>query len=347
MNQSDLSNSSIRLLANLYRWRKQLLIVSLIAAVVSSVIALLLSPQYKATAIVFPSRSFSVSKLLIEQNMGAQEDYMELGDDDDAEKLLQMLNSSDIRVWVADKFDLWKHWRIEKDNKYALHYLKLKWEDMVCFKRTNFLSVRVEVYDYEANRAADIANSIIDFADSVKYAMNKEIAGKALKIVKEEYDNTTLRIKELEDSLQKIKELGVLDYKSEITAYTKSMARAIEKGNDAAVNKLQQKLDVLKKYGVAFDDLAGNLKKYRLKYPLIKFKYDEALVNYNSVIPSKFVVEKATPNEKKERPMRWLIVLVSVVSAFLLAYIYLVLADKLPEIKKKVKDQLRTQQNSN
>lgn len=343
MNQSDLNSESIKLLAKIYVWRKPLMIVTITAAVLSVIISLLLSPQYKSTAIVFPARSFSVSKLLIEQNMGAQEDYMDIGDEDDAEKLLQILNSSEIRKKIADKYDLWTNWQIEKNSQYASHYLKLKWEDMVTFKRTNFVSIRIEVYDYEANRAAHIANSIVDFADSVKYAMNKGVAKEALKIVKEEYDNTTIRIKELEDSLQKIKELGVLDYKAEVSAYTKSMAKAIEKGNDGAINKLQQKLDLLKKYGNAFDDLAANIKKYRLKYPLIKFKYDEALVNYNNNIPSKFIVEKATPNEKKERPMRWLIVLISTSSAFLLALLYFLVTDIFTDVKKKIKLHLNSQ----
>lgn len=343
MNQSDLNNESIKLLARIYKWRKPLIIVTIIAAILSIIISLLLSPQYKSTAIVFPSRSFSVSKLLIEQNMGAQEDYMDLGDEDDAEKLLQIFNTSEIREKVADKYNLWASWRIDKNNPYASHNLKMKWEDMVTFKRTNFGSIRIDVYDYEANRAAEIANSITDFADSVKYTMNKQVAKEALAIVKEEYDNTTLRIRELEDSLQKIKELGVLDYKAEVSAYTKSMAKAIEKGNESAINKLQQKLDLLKKYGNAFDDLANNIKRYRLKYPLIKFKYDEALVNYNNNIPSKFIVEKATPNEKKERPINSLIVVISTSSAFLLSLLYLLIAEKFTEVKKKVKSHLNSQ----
>ncbi len=343
MNQSDLNTESIRLLAKIYLWRKKLLVVSLIAAVISLIVSFIVSPQYKATAIVFPSRTFSVSKLLIEQNQGAQEDYMDLGDEDDAEKLLQILNSAEIRQKVADKYDLWTNWNIEKNTVFSQHYLKLKWDDMVSFKRTNFVSIRVDVYDYVANRSADIANSIIAYADSVKYRMTKEVAAEALAITKEEYDNTILRINELEDSLQTIKNLGVLDAKEEVSAYTKSMAKAIEKGNESAQKKLQEKLDLVKKYGTAYDDVFANLKKYRLKYPLIKFKYDEALVNYKKGLPSKFIVDKALPNEKKEKPIRWLVVLISTISAFVLALIYMLFAERYVEVKKKIKLHINSQ----
>jgi hypothetical protein len=343
MNQSDLNNESIKLLAKIYTWRKKLLIVTLIAVVVSVAVSFIISPQYKATAIVFPSRTFSVSKLLIEQNQGAQEDYMDLGDEDDAEKLLQILNSSEIRNKIANKYDLWTNWQIKNNTEYSQHYLKLKWEDMVTFKRTNFVSIRIEVYDYVANRSADIANSIVAYADSVKFNMTRAVAKQALDITKDEYEATIARINELQDSLQAIKELGVLDNKEEITAYSRSMAKAIEKGNESAQNKLQVKLDLLKKYGTAYDAIYADLKKYRLKYPIIKNKYDEALVNYNKPMPSKFVVEKATPNEKKAKPVKWLMVLISTVSAFLIALLYLLFTERFTELKKKVNQYLNSQ----
>lgn len=342
MNQTDLNNESIKLLAKIYTWRKKLIIISILAAIISIIISFIVSPQYKATAIVFPARTFSVSKLLIEQNQGAQEDYMDLGDEDDAEKLLQILNSSEIRTRVADTYDLWTNWQIEKNTVYSQHYLKMKWEDMVSFKRTNFVSIKIEVYDYVANRSADIANSIVAYADSVKFNMTREVAKQALEITKDEYNSTIVRINELEDSLQVIKELGVLDNKEEVTAYTRSMAKAIEKGNESAQKKLQEKLDLLKKYGTAYDDVYANLKKYRLKYPIIKNKYDEALINYNRPLPAKFIVEKATPNEKKEKPIRWLVVAVSTVSAFILSLLYLLFTERFIDIKKKMKMHLNS-----
>lgn len=343
MNQSDLNNESIKLLAKIYTWRKKLLIVTLVAGVISVAVSFIISPQYRATAIVFPSRTFSVSKLLIEQNQGAQEDYMDLGDEDDAEKLLQILNSTEIRTRIADQYDLWTNWQIEKNTVFSQHYLKLKWEDMVTFKRTNFVSIRIDVYDYVANRSADIANSIVSYADSVKFRMTREVAKQALEITSDEYHATIARINELEDSLQSIKELGVLDNKEEITAYSRSMAKAIEKGNESAQKKLQEKLDLLKKYGTAYDAIYADLKKYRLKYPIIKNKYDEALVNYNKPMPSKFIVDKATPNEKKAKPMKWLIVLISTASAFLIALLYLLITERFIELKKKITQHLDSQ----
>lgn len=336
MNQKDHNNESIKLLSKIYKWRKPLMIVTLTAAVVSTIASFLISPQYKATAIVFPSRTFSVSKLLIEQSNGNQEDYMELGDEDDAEKLLQILNSNEIRESVANQFDLWTHWKIEKNTRLSYHYLKLKWDEMVSFKRTDYTSIRIDVYDYVSDRSAKIANAIVAQADSVKFRMTKEVAKEALSIVEEEYANYLESIQEMEDSLQVLKDMGVIDYPAEIKAYSREMAKAVGNNDERAKQSLQSKIDLLQKYGMAYTDIAEKLKKYRFKFPVIKEKYDEAWVNYQRHLPSKFVVDKAIPNEKKAKPVKTIIVLVPTISAFLLALLYLLFIDRLKELKKKI-----------
>ena len=311
------------------------MIASIAAFIISTTVAFLLAPQYKSVATIFPTRSFSVSKLLIEQNIGNQEDYMQIGDEDDAEKLLQILNSDQLKNVVAEKFNLWQRWKIEKD-KYAEHFLKLKWDNMVRYKRTDFNSIKIEVYDYTANGAAEVANYITDVVDLIKESMTKEVATQAYNVVKEEYENTIARMNELEDSLQILRQFGILDYKNDVEAYTKSYAKALEKGNNNGSKALEEKLNVLKKYGGAYNQISENLRKYRFKFPVIKAKYDEAQVNLNKSLPFKFVVDKATPNEYKARPVRWLIILISTASAFLLTIIVLSMGEKYKSVITKL-----------
>ena len=336
MNQADLNKESIKLLAKIYKWRKKLIIVTVLAAVLSIVASFIISPQYRATAIIFPSRTFSVAKLLVEQNAGNQEDYMELGDEDDAEKLLQILNSTEIREMAAEEYDLYTHWKIPRDNELTAHYLNLKWNEMVSFKRTDYVSIRIDVYDYQSDRAAKIANSIVAYADSVKFRLTREVAKQAFAIVEEEYNSYLENVAQMEDSIQVLRKLGILDYKSEMKAYSKEMAKAIANGDERAQSKLKPKLDTLEKYGMAFVDLTEKLKKYRFKYPVIQGKYDEAFVNLNRHLPSKFVVDKAERNEKKAKPVRALIVIVSTFSAFMLALLFLLFWDKLVAVKNEV-----------
>jgi hypothetical protein len=120
----------------------------------------------------------------------------------------------------------------------------------------------------------------------------------------------------------------VLHYKEQVKAYSKSHAKALEKNDVAALKRLETKLDTLKKYGSAYQNTKDNLDKYSAKYPDIKMKYDEALVNYNSIIPLKFVVEKAIPNEFKARPKRMVLMAICILAANLFGLFYLLIRER-------------------
>jgi capsular polysaccharide biosynthesis protein len=327
--------SANQLILKLIKWRKTFLIITLVSTFATGILVLIMPKQYKSTAVLFAARHFSVSKLVIEPNTGNQEDYMQIGDEDDVEKLIQFLSSDALKLKVANAFNLWERWKI-KDTVLGYHYLKLKWDDMVNIKRTEFNSVKVEVYDYTANGAAQIANGITDYCDTVKHEMTQAVTSKVLNIVKNEYENTLLRMKELEDSLKVLRSLGVLHYKEQVKAYSKSYAKAIEKNDIAAMKRLEAKLDTLKKYGSAYQNVHDNLEKYSFKYPDIKSKYDEALVNYNTSLPVKFVVEKAKPNEYKAKPNRILLVMITVIASNVMGFVILLFREKFNKLKLEV-----------
>lgn len=322
----------VNLIKKAVEWRKTLLLFSLSATFISAIISFLIAPQYKSTATVFPTRQFSVSKLLIEQNVGNQEDYMMLGDEDDAEKVVQVLTTETLKNLVANKYNLWERWSVSKD-KYAFHNLQLKWDNMVKIKRTDYNSIKIETYDYTANGASEICNAIVKYADTVRYHMMLDMAQKALNIVKDEYERTIREMNIMEDSLQTLRSLGILDYKEDVEAYTKSYAKALEKGNASAIKLLEEKLNNLKKYGGAYLHVSENLRKYRFKFPVIKAKYDEALVNQKRYIPFMQVAEWGVPDEFKARPIKSLIVLVTFLSTFILTFIILMFKENIVKFK--------------
>jgi uncharacterized protein involved in exopolysaccharide biosynthesis len=309
------------------KWKKTFMWITIVSTVVAIILLFLMPKQYQSTTILFPTRQFSPSKLVVEANAGNQEDYMIIGYADDCERLIQVLQTDALKLEVADALDLWTRWKI-KDNVYKFHYLKLKWEDMVTIKRTEYNSVKVDVYDYTANGAAQVANAISDYADTVKFKMNKPIADNVVRIVKDEYELTLLRMKELQDSLTSLRKLGVMHYKEMVKAYMKVYAKAVEKGDAAGMKRLEAKMDTLRKYGSNYQYMKDNLDKYASKYPDIKMKYDEALVNASTMMPIKFVIEKAIPNEFKAKPKRLIFLLITVFSPNLIALFFLLFRER-------------------
>jgi hypothetical protein len=104
---------------------------------------------FESQVILFPSTTNSVSKaLLLPQSNGyGDEDIFEYGDEQQAEQLLQILNSGEIRDSVIQKFDLMAHYEIDEDTKYRRTKLFKEYASKIEFARTQFMSVEINVMD--------------------------------------------------------------------------------------------------------------------------------------------------------------------------------------------------------
>ncbi|GAB4207849.1 MAG: hypothetical protein Fur0023_18990 [Bacteroidia bacterium] len=303
------------------RHLKVFVVTGIIALIVGIIIAFILPVEYQSETIILPARHFSVSKMLIEPNVGNQEDYLEIGDDDDLEKLLQIIYSDDLKFALADKLNLWKRWKIE-NKKYKIYYLKSKWDRYINIYRTNYGSVRIKVYDRDPDTSAIIANKLVELIDTVQKNMSKDRIQAALNIVKNEYNKTIQRIKEMEDSLNTLRALGIYDYKEQVKAFSKEYAKALTKNDLQQKARLESFFTILQKYGGAYNTWSENLRKYRAKFAVIKSKYDQMMIDADHVLPLKYTVQKAYPDNKKAKPVRWLIILIFFISAELIIFAY-------------------------
>ncbi len=315
-------------LINIVKKRLKLfIVVGILSITIGTIISFLLPTEYQSETIILPARHFSVSKMLIEPNVGNQEDYLQIGDDDDLEKLLQMIYSDELKLLLANKMNLWKRWKIN-DKTYKLYYLKDKWRHYVNITRTNYGSVKIKVYDYSPDTAALLANTLIELIDTVQKNMIQERVKTALELVKQEYENTIQRINTMEDSLKFLRELGIYDYKEQVKAFSKEYAKVIAKNNLKEKENMDKLFEKFQKYGGAYNTWSENLRKYRAKFAVIKYKYDQMLVDANNVLPLKFVVQKALVDNKKARPIRWLVVFICFLATEILLFSYFLVQHK-------------------
>ena len=97
---------SENLIIFIYNWKKPLLIISAIAFMISVIISLTITPMYKSTVIMFPTATNSISKALISKTNVLKQDVLQFGEDEEAEQMLQILNSSSIREKIIEKYNL-------------------------------------------------------------------------------------------------------------------------------------------------------------------------------------------------------------------------------------------------
>ena len=318
----------------LYKYRLHLGVLFVLSALLSSLVSLNIQEKYKSIAVVYPSNTSSVAKALISSRFGGKTDIMEFGEEEKSEQLLEVLNSDKVRSRLVEQYDLMAHYDIRLDEtstpNYDLHDI---FSENISYSQNKNMAVEIQVLDHSPDTAALIAQSVLDILDNVMNDIQKERAVQGFAVVKKAYHDLKSDIQEMEDSLAFIMSKGVLSIKSQSEVYGSAYTKAIAKGNMKVAEILQGKLDVLAKYGAKYISLKETLENERLRLSELRGKYDEAKVDAEERIQNYFVVTNPYAAEKKSYPIRWLIVLLSVVGTLLSGILAIFFYEQAQKIK--------------
>ncbi len=269
---------------------------------------------------------------------------MNFGEDEQTEQMLQVLNSNRVRDKVISRFNLMEHYKINPAGKYPFTKLNKLYDSRIKFRRTEYNAVKITVLDSDPVLSAQMANDIAEIFDSTMNQIQKEVAVKAFRLVEEEYTTLWNEMSQLEDSLNTLRKLGVFDYESQVEMLSQQLAVELGKGNTQGVKNIQEQLDILAEYGGASYAINERLDNDRLQLSLVKSKYEEAKMDATQDIPRKFVVTSAFKAERKSYPIRWIILVVTVLSTFVLLIFCIVAYDRLKDFfRHKAEDGAATE----
>ena len=324
---------SSNLVIFLYKWRKPLFIVVLVAMVGSWFFSSpwFITPKFKSTVIMFPASSSSAAMSLFNDQAVKGQDITAFGEDDQAEQLLQILNSNKIRDRVMRKFNLMKHYHIDSTSDYKYSKLFREYDNNITFRRTEFMAVQIAVYDADPQIAADIANSIASLLDSVKNDMMRQRSVQGFKLVETEYKVLKAEKARIIDSLIVLGKLGVNEVEFQSQVFNQQYTLAMMKGNKTAQGVLQNKLEVMGKYSGVYLELRNALDFNNSQLRLLETKYKQAKVDAEENLPQKFVVSDAFKAERSSYPIRWLIIMVSTIAALFMTIIVIMVMEKISD----------------
>ncbi|MEO9531260.1 MAG: hypothetical protein ABJG68_11950 [Crocinitomicaceae bacterium] len=324
----DTSFNSGDLIAFIYSKRKPLIIITLIAFVASIVISLMMTPYFKAQAIVFPTRSNSVDF----QGTG-RNSVVEFGDEADAERLLQVLISPEIRDSLTEKYDLYKHYDIDSTKGQARAKFQKAYEGNVQFNRTRYNSITIEVYDYDPVVAADMANDIVRLVDTVMNRMIKQRSLGPMYAVQEEVGLIKTEMGDYSDKMKALSDSGVVNSETRSRLYSDYLA-ALKAGKNDLANEIKRKIDASQKYGSDFDIYSNLSEFFSLRYSNILDVNDQAHQYAHTNIQQTIRHSMAEVPDKKAKPKRAIIVIMVTVATFLFTVFFFLAMEKLRELKK-------------
>jgi uncharacterized protein involved in exopolysaccharide biosynthesis len=326
MTDLNLLEERFGLIQFIWKNKKPMFIMTGIAAVVSIVVSFLITPMYLSSAIVFPAASGNVS---FDAQRNVKAAAMDFGEEEQAEQLVQILQSSRIKDRIVKKYHLMADYEIAENDPNKYYKLNKAYYGNFSFNRTRFGSIQIDVLDKDPKKAADMANDIVDLIDTVKNEMIRERTIPAFEInlrkkkqMEHERDSLLTRLEDLAKQ-------GVLPNDVRATLYQ----ALVDSKSPAEKTEIQRKIDVNTKFGSVYDGLEYQRNEKIVKIEDFRVSYEQAESDANAQFNHKFVVEKAVVADRKEKPKRMIIVLVSTIGGFIFGLFFLLIQQRIKELK--------------
>jgi uncharacterized protein involved in exopolysaccharide biosynthesis len=323
------------ILSLISRWKKHLIILGILAILLSSAVSFMITPKYQSTVIFYPTTNNSISNALLTELNQRQKDVLEFGAEEEAEKALQILQSSKLTERLVRNYKLMEHYKIDPKSNMKKTKLSQKISSNFKFSRTRYLSIKVDVLDENPEMAAVMANGILDLYDSIKNEIQLEVAIPALEIVRRQMQAKENEINNLKTEIQKLGMEGVTNYIEQTRALAEEIYKARSAGNMNKVLDLVEQQKNLSQHGGQFTSLTETLLLELERLSALKAKFERAEVDVKETLNNKFTVSGADVAEQRAYPVRKMIVLLSLLSTLFFSLVLFAIYEQVI-VKKSV-----------
>jgi LPS O-antigen subunit length determinant protein (WzzB/FepE family) len=316
------------LISFLWKKRNPLIIITLFNGIAAVIVSLMMTPYYMSRAIVFPTKSNSVDFTTTGKNS-----VVEFGDEADAERLLQVLISPEIRDSLTKKFNLYDHYEIDSSESHAKYEFQLIYESNVQFTRTRYNSINIDVYDTDPVIATNMANDIVRLVDTVMNRMIRQRAVGPMWAVESEVGLIRQEMSDYSDRLKSLSDSGVVSKDERGNMYADYLEALKSGRNDLAV-EIKRKIDATQAHAANYDTYSNLVEFFSLRYSNILDVNDQARQYAQTNIQQTIRHSMAEVPDKKAKPKRAVIVIITSVATFIFASLLLLAIDRLKQLRK-------------
>ncbi|HPK08845.1 MAG TPA: Wzz/FepE/Etk N-terminal domain-containing protein [Saprospiraceae bacterium] len=346
--------SILGIIQTLKKWKKQIIITTVLVALLSLIITLFMPDYYKSTALAYPA-SEDLSKPI---PLGSYERPTDIyGNNDELDRLLSIATSQEFTFAIIDHFNLYKSYEIKENSPKAKFQIFTRFWELFSVSKTKYDALELTAEDKDPEMAKKIVDYSIVVLDSLSQNIIKTNQLTLSKTLSLSIENKLERQKILNDSLSNLRDsYGVLS-----TEFQGEVLSKIKSNTKAKLSDAKSKLEFYKKNAISRD----SLNKYRAETEGLTGKMmavDDEVNNYNkgyslitslekqlrvlqdqlafdlerknlmdnaefSQNPSLIIIQPATYPNYKSRPLRSLIILGATFFAFIFSCLAVLLID--------------------
>jgi uncharacterized protein involved in exopolysaccharide biosynthesis len=282
LSQSEQNIETRQAINFLKRNARKLVLYTSLSVALTILITIFIPKEFYSYGIVFPPANPSLENNVENPNFGY---------DVEADRLIQIFTSREIRDSIIKQFDLVSYYELDSTDVDWLDQLVKRYRNDIKFERTAYMSIVVSAQTRDPYMSANIVNYIIDIANKVREKIYKQNISMAYKKTLEEYNYQKTTTDSAMSVLRKggrdldMAGLALLAPNAQLNLNLDKITGSSSNGNNInfAVNLIDYKhqLDRL-------HESEGRLYKTRKML--------------NSPIPSVYIIDRAEPSHKKVSP---------------------------------------------
>jgi capsular polysaccharide biosynthesis protein len=265
------------------RWKKHIIIATLLAGFAGIVISYFVKPKFESVAVVYPINILPYSA------------------ETETEQLLQTFQSTDIRNAVIEDLDLYKHYGIHRTDPLGAYYINSTWSDNISIFRTPDDAIKIRVFDRDPQMARNIVNSIIDQYNLFTHNLHKSKFAEATELYNRQRERKFDMLDSLKKEIKKYNEMGMYDIPYQAKELTAALLRG--SGNTAKIAEMQK---VFNEHSGDYMILIAWLEGEMRGLEDFMNRYDKAFNQFDRQFTHASVISSPEVAQKRYSPIRWI-----------------------------------------
>lgn len=293
-----------------------LIVVILVAAIAGAIFSseYFMKPRFKSTAVVYPVNLTPHS------------------DESETEQMLQLFASVEIKESVLNTFQLWSRWDdLEPGGPEYRHWSNKLYQERVSIGPTRYESVEIVCQDEDPAVAQQMAMLIVEKYNEVARTKDRDIHAAYLSMKNSEEKALEQIVDSLENRMQELRMAGgLLDFQSQSERVMEGYLNLLATGGSSVkLDEVKEMMATLAKEGSELEILQAMVSELKVYFTELTEERVQATVRANSTLTYMSLVVEPQIADKKSYPVRWIIVLLSVILGALAALIFIVLKERL------------------
>jgi uncharacterized protein involved in exopolysaccharide biosynthesis len=315
MNQEFNLVAAIR---TLLKWKTPIAGLTLLAGIIAAIFSVFVMDEYYYSwSTFYPTNQYLNDRSMIfnSESTGGQVEYF--GNKGDVNRALTIAKSAPIMEYIIDSFKLVEHYKIDRNEKYWKTKVIKKLEKNFKVIKTEQEAVEISLYDTDPKIASSAVNAVVEKVDELNKQQINESKLNLYNLIAGQIEEQQQKVEDFVDTL------SFLSYKYNIKVSSGADGSVVVNGSD--FKAVQQYKALLDKQENAIKELnnRSNIK-------------EQMAIALKSNSSSLFVVEKAFVADRREKPVRWLVVTLTMMFTFFALLVGVLFIEQIGDIKKQL-----------